>query len=88
MTKERITRQEIDSYKREILEQTVVVTLQDAARILACSTSTVRSLVREGHISQHNRHGHGRPCAGTRILAAELREYVRSIRVDREKWGE
>ena len=88
MVKERITRQEIDSFKREILEQTVVVTIQDAARILACSTSTVRSLVREGHISQHNRHGHGRPCSGTRILAAELREYVRSIKVEKDHWNE
>jgi len=88
MIKERISRQEIDSYKREILEQTVVVTMQDAAKILSCSTSTVRALVREGLISEHNRHGHGRPCAGTRILASELREYVKSIRVDKNKWRE
>lgn len=88
MIRERITRQDIDIYKREILEQTVVITIRDAAEMLSCSTSTVRGLIRDGVISQHNRHGHGRPCNGTRILAAELRDYVRSIKIDREKWGE
>ena len=88
MIKERITRQDIDAYKREILEQTVVVTMQAAAQMLACSTSTVRSLVREGRIGQYTRHDHGRPCAGTRILASELREYVRSIRVTGDRWNE
>ena len=88
MIKERITRQDIEVYKREVLEQTVVVTIQDAAKILSCSTSTVRSLVREGYIGQYTRHEHGRPCAGTRILASELREYVRSIRVGVGKWNE
>jgi len=88
MIKERITRQEIDSYKREILEQTVVITIQDAATILSCSTSTVRSLVREGRIIQHNRHGNSRRCSGTRILASELREYVRSIRIEKNSYYE
>ena len=88
MIKERITRQEIETYKREILEQTVVVTIQDAAKMLSCSPGTVRGLIRDGFITQHNRHGAGRSCNGTRILAAELRDYVRSIKIDREKWGE
>ena len=82
MIKERITRKDIDSFKREVLECSVLVTIDDAARILSCSTRTVRNLVSEGALIAHNRHGCSRPNRGTRILAAELKEYVKSIRVD------
>lgn len=80
---ERITRSDVTSYKREILEQTVLVAPSEAAMILSCSERTVHRLVREGEV-----HGYGRNIGGRglRLLASELREYVRSIRVDPDVW--
>ena len=82
---ERITRSDITTYKREILEQTVLVAPSEAAMILSCSERTVHRLVREGEV-----HGYGRNIGGRglRLLASELREYVRSIKIDREFWRE
>lgn len=77
MVRERITRQEIDAYKREILDQTVLVTLDDAAAVLAVSTRTLRRRVEEGLIPTYS----DTPDRGnTRFLASELRDYVRSMR--------
>lgn len=82
---ERITRSDVTTYKREILEQTVLVAPSEAAMILSCSERTVHRLVREGEV-----HGYGRNIGGRglRLLASELREYVRSIKIDREVWQE
>ena len=82
---ERITRSDVATYKREILEQTVLVAPSEAAMILSCSERTVHRLVREGEV-----HGYGRNIGGRglRLLASELREYVRSIKIDRELWRE
>ena len=76
---ERITRSDITTYKREILEQTVLVAPREAAKMLSCSERTVHRLVREGAV-----HGYGRNVGskGLRLLASELREYVRSIRIE------
>jgi excisionase family DNA binding protein len=82
---ERITRSDITTYKREILEQTVLVAPSEAAMILSCSERTVHRLVREGEVHGYGRNVGGR---GLRLLASELREYVRSIRIDREVWRE
>jgi excisionase family DNA binding protein len=77
MVNVRITRQEIDSYKREVLEQSVLVRLDEAAAILAVSSSTVIRRVEEGILNPYNDTGErGR----MRFLASELREYVRSMR--------
>ena len=80
---ERITRSDVTTYKREILEQTVLVAPSEAALILSCSERTVHRLVREGEV-----HGYGRNIGGRglRLLASELREYVRSIKVDPDVW--
>ena len=82
-TLERITEQDVAVYKREILEQTVLVAPSEAARILSCAERTVRRLVQEGRIHAYNLPG--RPL---RLLASELRDYVRSLKIDREKWRE
>ncbi|TLM66021.1 MAG: helix-turn-helix domain-containing protein [Deltaproteobacteria bacterium] len=78
-TRIRITRQEIDAYKREILEETVLVTIRDAAAVLQVSESTVRRRIDEGRIPVYGENG--RESHGLRILASELRAYVRSIRL-------
>lgn len=78
-TKVRITRQEIDAYKRELLEETVLVTIKDAATMLQVSESTVRRRIDEGRLPVYGENG--RESHGLRILASELREYVRSIKL-------
>ena len=80
---ERITRSDVTTYKREILEQTVLVAPSEAALILSCSERTVHRLGRGGEV-----HGYGRNIGGRglRLLASELREYVRSIKVDPDVW--
>lgn len=85
MQQERITRQDVENYKREILEASVLVAPAEAARILACSERTVHSLVRDGEL-----HGYARKRGerGMRLLASELRDYVRSIRIEKESWRE
>lgn len=84
MRPERITRGEIEMFKREVLEQSVLVTPRDAASILACSPRTVYSLVQEGKLSAHNG---SRRSKGLRILAASLKEYVRNIKLNQEDFG-
>jgi predicted ArsR family transcriptional regulator len=75
--RERITRQEIEMYKREVLEQSVLVTLDDAAAILAVSPRTVRRRVEEGLLATYSDTSDRE---NTRFLASELREYVRRMR--------
>jgi len=78
---ERITRDDVEAYKREILKNTVVVSVETAADILSCSVSHVKTLMNEGRLTRHNRHAGRAHCNGDRILAWELQEYVRSIRM-------
>lgn len=87
MVRERITRQDVAQYKQEILEQTVMVNFREAAQILSCSVSTVRTLVRSGEFAKYNRHGANTRCNGDRLLASELRNYVNSIRVNSQDFG-
>lgn len=77
MHKERITRVEIETYKREILEQSVLITLDDAAAVLAISPRTLKRRVEEGLICTYS---DTRDRENTRFLASELREYVRRMR--------
>lgn len=77
MIKERITRVEIDAYKREILDQCVLVPLEEAATILAVSPRTLRRRVEEGLIPTYS---DTPDRENTRFLASELREYVRRMR--------
>lgn len=72
-----ITRQEIDSYKREFLEKTVLLTLDDAAQVLSVSAKTLRRRVNEGLIATYSDTAERE---NTRFLASELREYVRRMK--------
>ena len=85
MPRERLTRTEIDSYKREVMEQSVLVTPDDAARILACSPRKIYDMVRAGKLSGYSENIRAK---GLRLLAADLQHYVRSIKVDKDKWYE
>ena len=76
---EQITRAEVAAYKREILEATVLVTVDVAAEILSVSTKTVHKIIEEGHLTPYDRRGRVTP--GVRLRAAELPLYVKKIRV-------
>jgi len=73
---ERITRQEISDYKREILEQTVLVSLRETATILNVHPATVVRRVDEGKLTPYRDNSTGK---NLRFLASELRDYVRSM---------
>ncbi len=77
MTKVRITRGEIEAYKREVLETSVLVRLDEAAAILAVSTSTVQRRVEEGKLTAYTDNSTRK---GLRILASELQRYVREMK--------
>lgn len=77
MVKECITRAEIDAYKREILEQSILITIDDAAAMLAVSTRTIKRRVDEGLLATYS---DTPDRENTRFLASELRDYVRRMR--------
>jgi len=79
MTKVKITRIEIEAYKREILETSVLVNLETAAVMLAVTPRTVRNRVAEGRLTPYN---DNLTCKGMRFLASELQAYVREMRRD------
>lgn len=82
--KERITRRDVLDYKREILDQTVLVAAPEAASMLACSERTIQRLVREGEIHAYGQRG----VKGLRFLASELRDYVRGLKIEADRWRE
>lgn len=77
MVRETITKREIDAYKREILEQSVLVKLEEAASILAVSKRTVIRRVEEGMITPYNDTTSSK---SMRFLASELQSYVRDMK--------
>ena len=77
MVKVNITRQEIDNYKREMLESSVLVRLDEAAAIMAVSRSTVIRRAREGRITPYNDNANDK---GLRFLASDLKRYVSEMR--------
>jgi excisionase family DNA binding protein len=82
---ERITRHDVLAYKQAFLDQTVLVAPAEAAQILACSERTVHRMVREGEVHAY---GRAKGSRGLRLLASELRDYVSSIKIDKEVWRE
>lgn len=85
MPRERITRLEIEGYKREILERSVLFSPQDVGKVLACSERKVYELVRSGRLTGYSEN---RRTKGLRILAAELRDYVESLKIAADEWRE
>lgn len=82
---ERVTRQDVTAYKLEFLAATVLVAPAEAASILACSERTVHRLVRDGEVHAY---GRSKGSRGLRLLASELREYVKSIKIEKDTWRE
>jgi hypothetical protein len=86
-----ITVHDVDAYKREILATTVLVKIEVAASILSCSEDTVIRRIKDGRITAYNEsarieNGELKVSQGTRILASELQDYVRSIRIEKNLW--
>ena len=84
MTKVAITRVEIDSFKREILESCTLLRLKDAAKVLAVHPTTVLRRIEEGKIAAY---GDNRSRQHLRILASDLRDYVREMRLEMKENG-
>lgn len=84
-TYERLTRDEIAARKREIIDSILLVDVHAAAEALSVSQETVYRMVREGEIHAYTRNLNAR---GMRFLARELQDYVRSIKVERDRWRE
>lgn len=86
MPRERITRGDIDAYKREVLEQSVLVPAREARVVLGgCSPRKLYQIMEDGHISGYNQSPRSK---GLCFLASELRDYVRSIKIDKDTWRE
>lgn len=86
MQRERITRGDIEAFKREVLEQSVLVTAREARVVLGgCSPRKLYQIMDAGHIAGYNQSPRSK---GLCFLASELREYVRSIKIDPDKWRE
>lgn len=79
------TTKQITHFKQELIEQTVLITQQDAAKILDCSVPHVTALIRNGCLHAYCRNKGSR---GVRLLASELMEYVRSLKIDKENWND
>jgi excisionase family DNA binding protein len=77
MDNEMITRKEIREYKREILESSVLVRLDEAAEMLSVSRTTILRRVDEGRLSAYSDNSTSK---GLRFLASELQSYVRQMR--------
>jgi len=75
----KITRRDIDLYKREILEESVLIRLDEAAKIMAVSRSTVLRRVDEGKLVPYCDNSTRK---GLRFLAKDLQDYVRQMRLD------
>jgi hypothetical protein len=82
---QRITHSELEAFKRDVLEKSVLVAPAEAARILSCSERKVYDLVRGGDLHGYNKK---RGTAGLRLLARELQDYVQSIKIDKNAWLE
>lgn len=80
-----ITRHDVEQYKRDFLDNTMAVSVTTAAKCLEVNPRTVQNYLREGKIPCYNL-GQGRT-KGDRILAADLREFMRSCRVDKRLEG-
>lgn len=81
--REKISRSDVEMYKQRVLEESVLVSPQEAARILDCGDRKVYDLVRSGRLSGYTENPKRK---GLRLLASELRDYVKSMKVDRDEW--
>ena len=76
MSEERISRSEIVEERRRFIRSRMLLTVKDAAVMLAVSPRTVERLIDEGRLPRINEH---KNCGRTRVTAAALDEYIISI---------
>lgn len=81
-TQHHITRNDVETFKREILEHTVLVRIEVAAKIMDCSPDKVGRLIKDGRLRCYNESMN----RGLRVMASELKQYVRSIQIDHQDW--
>lgn len=74
-----ITKYDVEQYKREFLDRTVLVSSRVASQILSRSERTVHRLVGDGKLTAY---AETPTASGRRFLASELREYVESLKVE------
>jgi len=67
-------------YRRKIFEEVQLVTIKKAADILSCSPETVIDLIYDGKIHLYCQFGP--TTKGRRVLLSELREFIKSKRID------
>jgi hypothetical protein len=82
ISKQYITRNDVDTFKREIMESTVLVRLEVAATIMDCSPRKVERLIKDGRLRCYNESMN----RGLRVMASELKQYVKSIQIDHQEW--
>lgn len=81
-----ITRNDVETYKREILDRVVMVRLPEVATALGCSRRSAYNLVRAGKLRGYSTSGE--ISKGIRVLASDLLEYVTAMRIDSSRWLE
>jgi len=79
----KITQTDVSRSKERFFKECTLVPVEVAAEVLAVHPSTIYRYIQEGRISSYN--GSRRRSKGVRILANELKEYVRSIKIDRSE---
>lgn len=79
-----ISRNDVEKHKQRILDQILLINPAEAATVLACSPRTVHNLIQANELTGYNNSGPG--TKGVRLLAAELRDYVNSMKIDQDEW--
>lgn len=78
-----VTKYDVEQYKRDFLDSTVLVSSRVATQVLSRSARSLNQLVEDGKITAY---AEGKASCGRRYLASELRSYVESLRVDVEEF--
>jgi excisionase family DNA binding protein len=78
MSEIRLSKAEVDAFKREMLEGSVLVTVETAANVLSVHPRTVYRMIEEARLTPYRRSRSD--VKGTRILASELKTFVASMR--------
>lgn len=82
MTDHRVTKGDVERIKNEMLEQSLLVRVEVAAKIMDCSPRKVMRLVEDGRLCCYNESRQ----RGLRIKMIDLKHYIASLRIDVEEW--
>jgi excisionase family DNA binding protein len=76
MSEERIPRNEILEERRRFIRTRMLLTISEAATMLAVSPRTVKGLIDEGRLPRINEHKHA---GRTRVTAESIDRYIQSM---------